>query len=80
MRVIPGPALAGPGAAWCRGGGKSTTLGDLDNHWLQVVEKDTVTVAKARHSRLDCTPGCAVEAAVSLIYGKWKAVPGEPCG
>lgn len=31
-------------------------------------------MAKARHSRLDCTPGCAVEAAVSLIDGKWKAV------
>ena len=31
-------------------------------------------MAKARHSRLDCAPGCAVEAAVSLIDGKWKAV------
>jgi len=31
-------------------------------------------MAKARHSRLDCTPGCAVEAAISLIDGKWKAV------
>ncbi|MEK9212148.1 winged helix-turn-helix transcriptional regulator [Sphingomonas sp. 2378] len=31
-------------------------------------------MAKARHCRLDCTPGCAVEAAVSLIDGKWKAV------
>lgn len=31
-------------------------------------------MAKARHSRLDCTPACAVEAAVSLIDGKWKAV------
>lgn len=38
------------------------------------VEKDTEPMAKARHSRLDCTPGCAVEAAVSLIDGKWKAV------
>lgn len=31
-------------------------------------------MVKARHSRLDCTPGCSVEAAVSLIDGKWKAV------
>lgn len=31
-------------------------------------------MSKARHSRLDCTPGCAVEAAISLIDGKWKAV------
>ncbi|AVO44350.1 winged helix-turn-helix transcriptional regulator [Phreatobacter cathodiphilus] len=31
-------------------------------------------MAKARHSRLDCAPGCAVEAAISLIDGKWKAV------
>jgi DNA-binding HxlR family transcriptional regulator len=31
-------------------------------------------MAKARHTRLDCTPACAVEAAVSLIDGKWKAV------
>lgn len=31
-------------------------------------------MAKARHSRLDCTPACAVEAAISLIDGKWKAV------
>jgi DNA-binding HxlR family transcriptional regulator len=31
-------------------------------------------MVKARHSRLDCTPGCAVEAAISLIDGKWKAV------
>lgn len=31
-------------------------------------------MAKARHSRLDCNPGCSVEAAVSLIDGKWKCV------
>ncbi len=31
-------------------------------------------MAKARHSRLDCNPGCAVEAAISLIDGKWKCV------
>lgn len=31
-------------------------------------------MAKPRHSRFDCNPGCSVEAAVSLIDGKWKCV------
>ena len=31
-------------------------------------------MAKARHTRLDCSPGCSVEAAISLIDGKWKCV------
>lgn len=31
-------------------------------------------MAKARHSRLDCSPGCSVEAAIGLIDGKWKSV------
>jgi DNA-binding HxlR family transcriptional regulator len=31
-------------------------------------------VVKPRHSRFDCAPGCAVEAAISLIDGKWKCV------
>jgi DNA-binding HxlR family transcriptional regulator len=31
-------------------------------------------MAKPRNSRLDCNPGCAVEAAISLIDGKWKCV------
>jgi DNA-binding HxlR family transcriptional regulator len=31
-------------------------------------------LAKPRHSRLDCNPGCPVEAAVALIDGKWKCV------
>jgi len=31
-------------------------------------------MTKPRHSRLDCSPGCTVEAAVSLIDGKWKCV------
>jgi DNA-binding HxlR family transcriptional regulator len=31
-------------------------------------------MAKLKHSRFDCNPGCSVEAAVSLIDGKWKAV------
>lgn len=29
---------------------------------------------QARHTRLDCSPGCSVEAAISLIDGKWKCV------
>jgi DNA-binding HxlR family transcriptional regulator len=31
-------------------------------------------MAKARFSRFDCSPGCAVEASVGLIDGKWKSV------
>jgi DNA-binding HxlR family transcriptional regulator len=31
-------------------------------------------MAKIRHSRFDCTPGCAVEAAIALIDGKWKSI------
>ena len=31
-------------------------------------------MAKRRHSRFDCAPGCSVEAAISLIDGKWKCV------
>jgi DNA-binding HxlR family transcriptional regulator len=31
-------------------------------------------LAKARHSRFDCTPGCSVEAAIGLIDGKWKSI------
>lgn len=31
-------------------------------------------MAKPRHSRFDCNPGCSVEAAISLIDGKWKCV------
>jgi DNA-binding HxlR family transcriptional regulator len=29
---------------------------------------------RTRHARLDCSPGCAVEATLSLIGGKWKGV------
>ena len=29
---------------------------------------------RTRHKRLDCSPGCAVEATLSLIDGKWKGV------
>jgi len=29
---------------------------------------------KLKHPRFDCSPGCAVEATVSLIGGKWKCV------
>lgn len=31
-------------------------------------------MAKVRHSRFDCSPGCPVEAAIDLIDGKWKSV------
>ena len=31
-------------------------------------------MANTRHSRLDCSPGCAVEATLQLIDGKWKGV------
>ncbi|MGV0908458.1 winged helix-turn-helix transcriptional regulator [Martelella sp. FOR1707] len=31
-------------------------------------------MAKARHPRFDCSPGCSVEAAIGLIDGKWKSV------
>lgn len=31
-------------------------------------------MAKARHSRFDCNPGCSVEAAIGLIDGKWKSI------
>lgn len=29
---------------------------------------------RMRHRRLDCSPGCVVEATLSLIDGKWKGV------
>ena len=29
---------------------------------------------KPRHSSYDCSPGCAVEATITLIHGKWKCV------
>jgi len=31
-------------------------------------------MARTRHSRLDCGPGCPVEATLQLIDGKWKGV------
>lgn len=31
-------------------------------------------MARARHDRLDCSPGCAVEATLQFIDGKWKGV------
>lgn len=31
-------------------------------------------MVKARHERFDCSPGCAVEAALQYIDGKWKGV------
>ena len=29
---------------------------------------------RIRHARLDCSPGCSVEAALQFIDGKWKGV------
>ena len=29
---------------------------------------------RTRHARLDCSPGCAVEATLRFIDGKWKGV------
>ena len=29
---------------------------------------------RIRHARLDCSPGCAVEATLRFIDGKWKGV------
>ena len=31
-------------------------------------------MSKQPHSRFDCSPGCTIEAALSLIDGKWKGV------
>src|SRR4051812_24168242 len=40
---------------------------------IHSIEKDT-EMPRPRYSRKDCTPGCVVEAALSLIDGKWKGV------
>ena len=37
------------------------------------IGNDTV-MARIRHKSLDCSPGCAVEATLQLIDGKWKGV------
>ncbi|RUT26080.1 transcriptional regulator [Asaia sp. W19] len=37
------------------------------------IGNDTV-MPRIRHKRLDCSPGCAVEATLELIDGKWKGV------
>ena len=31
-------------------------------------------MSKVKHSRFDCSPGCAVEAAIGIVGGKWKSV------
>lgn len=31
-------------------------------------------MARTRHATFECSPGCAVEATLSLIDGKWKGV------
>lgn len=38
------------------------------------MSKTIPTPTRPRHSRLDCSPGCAVEATLGLIDGKWKGV------
>ena len=35
---------------------------------------DTTSKSKPRFSRFDCSPGCSVEATISLIESKWKCV------
>ncbi|GAA4487265.1 hypothetical protein GCM10023157_33740 [Gluconacetobacter asukensis] len=37
------------------------------------IGNDTV-MPRIRHTSLDCSPGCAVEATLELIDGKWKGV------
>ncbi|QHC37664.1 helix-turn-helix transcriptional regulator (plasmid) [Komagataeibacter xylinus] len=37
------------------------------------IGNDTV-MPRIRHKSLDCSPGCAVEATLQLIDGKWKGV------
>lgn len=37
------------------------------------IGNDTV-MPRTRHKQLDCSPGCAVEATLELIDGKWKGV------
>src|SRR4249920_2143506 len=37
------------------------------------IKKDTV-VPRTPRQRLDCSPGCAVEATLRFIDGKWKGV------
>lgn len=36
-------------------------------------QKDTI-MARTKHGTFRCSPGCAVEATLSLIDGKWKGV------
>ncbi|KQV16332.1 hypothetical protein ASC97_11180 [Rhizobium sp. Root1203] len=31
-------------------------------------------MGRSRHNTYDCTPGCSVEATLSMIDGKWKGV------
>lgn len=31
-------------------------------------------MSKAKHSRFNCSPGCAVEAAIGILDGKWKSI------
>ena len=31
-------------------------------------------MTKTKHSRFNCSPGCAVEAAIGILDGKWKSI------
>jgi len=42
-------------------------------HTVHIVLK-RYRMPRMRHRRLDCSPGCVVEATLSLIDGKWKGV------
>ena len=33
-----------------------------------------MNMTKAKHSRFNCSPGCAVEAAIGILDGKWKSI------
>lgn len=48
--------------------------GEIRTKFVYSVKRDTVDMGKLRHARHDCSPGCSVEATLSLIDGKWKGV------
>jgi DNA-binding HxlR family transcriptional regulator len=50
-----------------------TRLAQERTYNVHSIGNDT-TMPRIRHKRLDCSPGCAVEATLELIDGKWKGV------
>ena len=53
--------------------GQSPSVPGVEKHrWAN--PEPTQTGFQARYSRLDYSSGCSVEAAISLIGGKWKCV------